>query len=199
MPYRLKEMVLTLQGEGSNAGRAVVLCRFEGCNLNCRFCDTDHSGVDGPGGGEFAAPGEVAAAAAARWQGEDGCRAVLCTGGEPLLQLDEGLVAEFHRRGFRVLVETNGTMPLPVGVDFVCVSPKEGKMPVIENGDELKLLYPLPGIDPADYLHLSFEHFYLQPLWEEGSSGSVRAAAEYCMEHPRWRLSLQVHKYAGIP
>jgi len=199
MPYRLKEMVLTLQGEGSNAGMAVVLCRFEGCNLSCDFCDTDWMGLDGPGGGDFGTPERVAASAAGLWLGEDSCRAVLCTGGEPLLQLDDELVAEFHGKGFRVLVETNGTLIPPNGVDYLCVSPKEGKMPVVEEGDELKLLYPLPGVDPEDYLHLSFDRFFLQPLWSGEDTASAGAAAEYCMEHPEWRLSLQMHRYAGIP
>jgi len=199
VPYRIKEMVHTIQGEGSNAGRVVVLCRFEGCNLSCDFCDTDHEGIDGPGGGEFGTGVEVAERAVSLWRGGPGMKAVLCTGGEPLLQLDAPLVEEFHRRGFSVLVETNGTLPLPTGVDFVCVSPKAPVLPVIRSGDELKLPFPLPGCDPGIFLGLDFRHFFIQPVWGRNYASSMRKAVEYCMEHPEWRISMQMHRYLGIP
>lgn len=198
MSYRIKEMVHTLQGEGSNAGCAVILCRFEGCNLSCGFCDTDHDGVDGEGGGVFETALSLAEAAESLWRG-NGVRRVLCTGGEPLLQLDGVLVDAFHEHGFRVLVETNGTLMPPGGVDFICVSPKDGVLPVIRRGDELKLPYPLEGSDPSIYRNLDFRHFYLQPIWDGDLESNIRRAVRYCLDHPLWRLSLQMHKYAGIP
>lgn len=197
--YRVKEMVHTIQGEGANSGRAVVLCRFEGCNLSCEFCDTDYTGTDGPGGGVFARPGELAAAADGLWRGDKSRKAVLCTGGEPLLQLDGRLVEAFHDLGFSVLLETNGTLAGPDGVDWMCVSPKDGGIPVIRKGNELKLPFPVDGVDPEVYLGLDFTHFYLQPVWGNRLQSNIRKAVEYCLAHPSWKLSLQMHKYIGIP
>ena len=199
MSYRVKELVYTLQGEGANSGRAVVLCRFEGCNLNCSFCDTDYQGIDGPGGGEFASADELAEAVSRRWKGDLCHQRVLCTGGEPLLQLDEQLASAFHMNGFEILLETNGTIELPEGIDWVCVSPKEGREPVVKKGNELKLAFPQRNVDPASYLSLDFEHFYLQPISGIDLSSNTRQAVEYCLNNPRWALSLQIHKYSGLP
>ena len=199
MSYRVKEIVYTLQGEGANSGRAVVLCRFEGCNLNCSFCDTDYQGIDGPGGGEFASADELAEAVSRRWKGDLCYQRVLCTGGEPLLQLDEQLASAFHMNGFEILLETNGTIELPEGIDWVCVSPKEGREPVVKKGNELKLAFPQRNVDPASYLSLDFEHFYLQPISGVDLSSNTRQAVEYCLNNPRWALSLQIHKYSGLP
>ncbi|MCK5115820.1 MAG: 7-carboxy-7-deazaguanine synthase [Candidatus Aegiribacteria sp.] len=199
MSYRIKEIVYTLQGEGANSGKAVVLCRFEGCNLNCSFCDTDYQGIDGPGGGEFASAAELAQAAWKRWIGEIGHPRVLCTGGEPLLQLDEQLTAALHLKGFEILLETNGTIELPDGIDWVCVSPKEGRETVVKKGNELKLAFPQRNVDPRRYLPLDFDHFYLQPISGIDLSSNTRRAVEYCLDNPRWALSLQIHKFIGIP
>jgi len=199
MSYRVKEIVYTLQGEGTNSGKAVVLCRFEGCNLNCSFCDTDYQGIDGPGGGEFASAADLAEAASTKWKGDINFRRVLCTGGEPLLQLDEQLVSAFHLKGFEILLETNGTIELPEGIDWVCVSPKEGYEPVIRKGNELKLAFPQGDVDPDRYLSLDYEHFYLQPVSGIDFEENARQAVEYCLNNPRWALSLQIHKYIGIP
>ena len=199
MSYRVKEIVYTLQGEGANSGKAVVLCRFEGCNLNCSFCDTDYNGIDGPGGGEFASAAELAEAAWKRWKGKISCPRVLCTGGEPLLQLDEQLTAALHLKGFEILLETNGTIELPDGIDWVCVSPKEGREPVVKKGNELKLAFPQKNVDPGRYLSLDFEHFYVQPISGADLSSNTRQAVEYCLNNPSWALSLQTHKYIGIP
>ncbi len=199
MSYRVKEIVYTLQGEGANSGRAVVLCRFEGCNLNCSFCDTDYQGIDGPGGGEFASADELAKAVSRLWKGDLSHQRVLCTGGEPLLQLDEQLAAAFHMNGFEILLETNGTIKLPEGIDWVCVSPKEGREPVVKKGNELKLAFPQRNVDPAGYLSLDFEHFYLQPISGVDLSSNTRQAVEYCLTNPSWALSLQIHKYSGLP
>jgi 7-carboxy-7-deazaguanine synthase (Cx14CxxC type) len=207
--YAVKELFLTLQGEGGQAGRAAVFCRFAGCNLwsgreedraaaACNFCDTDFVGMDGPGGGRFAAPEDLAAAAAALWRGE-GDRLVVCTGGEPFLQLDEPLIAAFHALGFEVAVETNGSLPAPDGLDWICVSPK-GQVPLEQvTGDELKLVYPQEGVDPAGFEDLAFRHFLLQPMDGPDRVANTEAAIAYCLEHPRWRLSVQTHKYLGIP
>lgn len=199
MPYRVKELRPTLQGEGANTGRAVVLCRFEGCNLSCGFCDTDFTGTDGPGGGVYRSASELSKAVLGTWRGGQGSRRVLCTGGEPLLQLDAALVEAFHDEGFEVLLETNGTVRPPAGIDWICVSPKEGRMPVVKRGDELKLPFPQEGVDPAVYLDLDFGKFYIQPLWGDDFKRNVRAAAEYCMRNPKWSLSLQMHRFAGLP
>ena len=209
MSYAVKELFLTLQGEGGQVGRAAVFCRFSGCNLwsgreedragaVCTFCDTDFVGMDGPGGGRFASPEALADAAAALWQGED-VRLVVCTGGEPLLQLDTPLIAAFHALGFEVAVETNGTIAAPPGIDWICVSPKANQPLAQTTGQELKLVYPQTGVDPAIYEGLAFERFLLQPMDGPDREGATRAAIAYCLVHPRWRLSVQTHKYLGIP
>jgi 7-carboxy-7-deazaguanine synthase (Cx14CxxC type) len=207
--YAVKELFLTLQGEGGQAGRAAVFCRFAGCNLwsgreedraqaACDFCDTDFVGMDGPGGGRFAEAAELAAAAAGLWRGEGG-RLVVCTGGEPLLQLDPALIAAFHAEGFEVAVETNGSLAAPEGLDWICVSPK-GQVPLAQTaGDELKLVFPQPGVDPARFERLAFDRFLLQPMDGPDRAANTQAAIAYCLAHPRWRLSMQTHKYLGIP
>lgn len=207
--YYVKEVFPTLQGEGAQVGRAAVFCRFARCNLwsgkeahrasaICRFCDTDFVGTDGPGGGRFASPDDLADHVAAQWAGPGDDRFVVCTGGEPLLQLDDALVAALHQRGFEVAVETNGTLPAPAGLDWVCVSPKAGTTLAITAGDELKLVYPQAGADPADYEHLAFDRFLLQPMDGPDRDANTAAAITYCMAHPCWRLSAQTHKYLGI-
>jgi 7-carboxy-7-deazaguanine synthase (Cx14CxxC type) len=207
--YTIKEIFYTLQGEGANAGRAAVFCRFAGCNLwtgreadrasaICDFCDTDFVGV-GPDGGKFATPGALADAVAARWPSEDRSRRfVVCTGGEPLLQLDAAAVDALHERGFEVAVETNGTQQPPAGLDWICVSPKAHAPLVLEHGDELKLVFPQPGLDPASLEHLSFSEFFLQPMDGPELTENTRMALAYCLAHPRWRLSVQTHKVLGI-
>lgn len=213
MTYFVKEIYYTLQGEGANAGRAAVFCRLTGCNLwsgreedrsgaVCRFCDTDFVGLDGPGGGKFATAEELAVAVFEKWPKVDSRRArplVVCTGGEPLLQLEQELVAAFHRRGFEVAVETNGTRPCPAGVDWVSVSPKAGTEIVITSGTELKLVYPQPGAEPELYAGLAFEHFFLQPMDGPDRVANTDRAIQYCLQNPLWRLSLQTHKMIGIP
>jgi 7-carboxy-7-deazaguanine synthase len=212
MSYAVKEIFYTLQGEGANAGRPAVFCRFAGCNLwtgreadredaVCRFCDTDFVGMDGPGGGKFPSAKRLASAVAAAWPAApDGCRPlVVCTGGEPLLQLDPPLLEALHAEGFEVAVETNGTVPPPAGIDWLCLSPKAGAPPVISAGDELKLVYPQEGAEPARYEALRFRHFFLQPMDGPAREANTRAAVRYCLAHPRWRLSLQTHKLLGIP
>lgn len=213
MPYAVKEVYYTLQGEGAQAGRAAVFCRFAGCNLwtgreedragaVCRFCDTDFAGTDGPGGGRFEAAEELAAAVAAAWRGErtEGPRPlVVCTGGEPLLQLDAPLLDAFHAAGFEVAVETNGTRPAPAGVDWLTVSPKAGAPLVQSAGDELKLVYPQDGAPPEAFEGLAFSRFYLQPMDGPERERNTSRAAAYCLAHPRWRLSLQTHKLIGLP
>jgi 7-carboxy-7-deazaguanine synthase (Cx14CxxC type) len=208
--YAVKELFLTVQGEGGQAGRAAVFCRFAGCNLwsgreqdraaaACSFCDTDFVGLDGPGGGRFDGPAALAAAAEALWQGGAAHRLVVCTGGEPLLQLDAGLIDAFHARGFEVAVETNGTLAAPAGLDWICVSPK-GAAPVVQTaGQELKLVYPQAGVDPARFEGLAFERFLLQPMDGPEREANTTAAVAYCLAHPRWRLSVQTHKYIGVP
>ena len=212
MGYLVKEVFYTLQGEGAQAGRPAVLCRFSGCNLwtgrerhrataVCGFCDTDFVGTDGPGGGRFAGPAELAAGVAAAWGGAAHGRArpyVVCTGGEPLLQLDAPLVTAFHDRGFEVAIETNGTRPVVEGVDWVCVSPKAGAPLVLASGDELKLVFPQAGLDPAQVEGLGFGHLFLQPRDGPDLAVHTKAAVEYCLAHPQWRLSLQTHKLLGI-
>ena len=209
MSYAVKELFLTLQGEGGQAGRAAVFCRFSGCNLwsgreqdradaACSFCDTDFVGMDGPGGGRFATPGDLASAAAALWRG-DSARLVVCTGGEPLLQLDAPLIGAFHAQGFEVAVETNGTIAAPPRLDWICVSPKANEPLAQTSGHELKLVYPQAGVDPARYEQLDFERFLLQPMDSPSRAANTEAAIAYCLAHPRWRLSVQTHKYLGIP
>jgi 7-carboxy-7-deazaguanine synthase len=207
--YAVKELFLTLQGEGGQAGRAAVFCRFAGCNLwsgreqdrteaACTFCDTDFVGMDGPGGGRFAEPEALAAAAEALWRGE-GAKLVVFTGGEPLLQLDAALIDAFRRRGFEIAVETNGTLPAPEGIDWVCVSPKAANLVVQTSGQELKLVYPQADAPPERFEGLEFERFYLQPMDGPDREANTAAAVAYCLAHPRWRLSVQTHKYLGLP
>ena len=211
MTYAVKEIFYTLQGEGANTGRAAVFCRFAGCNLwtgherdraeaTCRFCDTDFVGTDGPGGGSFATPKELAAAVSAAWpDSESGKRFVVCTGGEPLLQLDAPLVEALHDAGFEVAIETNGTLPPGEDIDWVCVSPKAGADLVIRTGDEIKLVFPQAGAEPERFERLDFRHFFLQPMDGPDRQANTEAALRYCLAHPRWRLSLQTHKLLGIP
>ena len=211
MTYAVKEIFYTLQGEGAHAGRPAVFCRFAGCNLwsglerdrpraVCRFCDTDFVGTDGAGGGRYAGAGALVDALAARWPAAPGVRPfVVCTGGEPLLQLDVPLLAELHARGWQVAVETNGTQPAPEGLDWVCVSPKAGAALVLRAGNELKLVYPQAGAAPEDFAALAFEHFFLQPMDGPQLPQNTLAAVDYRKRNPRWRLSLQTHKILGIP
>ncbi len=209
MTYSVKEIFLTLQGEGGQAGKAAVFCRFAGCNLwtgreqdrasaVCTFCDTDFVGTDGEGGGKFADAPSLAAAVAAQWRG-DGDRLVVITGGEPLLQLDATLVAAFKAEGFAIAVETNGTLPAPDGIDWICVSPKADAAVVQTRGQELKLVWPQPGVDPAAFEGLDFERFYLQPMDGPAREQNTQTCVAYCLSHPRWRLSVQTHKYLGLP
>jgi 7-carboxy-7-deazaguanine synthase (Cx14CxxC type) len=212
MSYTVKEIFYTLQGEGAQTGRAAVFCRFAGCNLwsgresdrattICRFCDTEFVGVDGPGGGRFESAEDLAAAIERAWPTNPalGIRFVVCTGGEPLLQLDAELIATLHRRNFEIAVETNGTIPAPDGVNWICVSPKAGAELAQRSGDELKLVYPQAGAYPADFELLSFRHFFLQPMDGPDREANTALALRYCLEHPLWRLSLQTHKILGIP
>ncbi|MFG1347311.1 7-carboxy-7-deazaguanine synthase [Xanthobacter autotrophicus DSM 431] len=211
MAYSVKEMFLTLQGEGAQAGRAAVFCRFSGCNLwsgreedraaaQCRFCDTDFVGMDGEGGGRFPDAQALAATIAATW-GEAGAarRFVVFTGGEPLLQLDAPLIAAVHAHGFEIAVETNGTVAAPEGLDWICVSPKAGTVLKQMRGHELKLVYPQADLSPDALAALDFTHFFLQPMDGPERLRNTEAAVAYCLAHPRWRLSLQTHKMIGIP
>ncbi|MGW4580319.1 7-carboxy-7-deazaguanine synthase [Rhodococcus ruber] len=211
MAYKVKEIFYTLQGEGSHAGRPAVFCRFASCNLwtgresdrhraICKFCDTDFVGTNGPNGGKFSTAEDLASAVEAQWPSPDHAnRMVVCTGGEPLLQLDESLTAALHNRGFYIAVETNGTQPVPSGVDWLCVSPKRGAELVVHAGDELKLVYPQDGDDPSEYENLDFGSFRLQPMDGDEARKNTAATVEYCLRNPRWQLSLQTHKYLGIP
>ncbi|HJQ53569.1 MAG TPA: 7-carboxy-7-deazaguanine synthase [Gemmatimonadaceae bacterium] len=227
MTYTVKEIFYTLQGEGAQTGRAAVFCRFSGCNLwsgreedrsraVCKFCDTDFVGT-GPDGGRFKSAGELAAAVDRCWAGgvartdsgegadgqaeisdRDARKYVVCTGGEPLLQLDENLIAGLHEHGFEVAVETNGTRPAPRSLDWICVSPKAGAPLVQTSGNELKLVYPQTDAPPEKFAHLDFQHFFLQPMDGPDVSANTELAIDYCMRHPRWRLSIQTHKLVGI-
>ena len=212
MSYAVKEIYYTLQGEGAQAGRAAVFCRFAGCNLwsgreddrstaVCKFCDTDFFGVDGPGGGKFDSAEALAAAIEQKWPREfsSGKRFVVCTGGEPLLQLDASLIAALHSLHFEIAVETNGTIAAPAGLDWICVSPKAGAELVQKSGDELKLIVPQAGADPRDFETLCFRHFFLQPMDGPDRAANTELALKYCLDHPQWRLSLQTHKFLGIP
>jgi len=212
MSYAVKEIFYTLQGEGTQSGRAAVFCRFAGCNLwtgresdrpsaICNFCDTDFVGTDGPGGGRFASPDNLAAAIEKTWPDDAplGKRFVVCTGGEPLLQIDTALIQALHRRRFEIAVETNGTLTAPEGLDWICVSPKAGAPFVQKSGDELKLVYPQSGSDPVDFELLPFRHFFLQPMDGPDRAANTELALRYCLAHPQWRLSLQTHKFLGIP
>lgn len=212
MTYQVKEIFYTLQGEGSHAGRPAVFCRFAACNLwngressrasaICQFCDTDFVGTDGPGGGTFRTPAGLVEAITATWQGNAHPRAkpfVVCTGGEPLLQVDVALVDGLHDAGFEIAVETNGTKAAPKGLDWICVSPKANTELVLTAGDELKLVFPQEGADPARYEELDFPSLLLQPMDGPHLEEYTKRAIEYCLEHPQWRLSVQTHKFIGI-
>ena len=211
MTYTIKECFYTLQGEGFHTGRSAVFLRFSGCNLwtgreadraaaVCQFCDTDFVGV-GPDGGKYTSADALADAVATRWPSSreaGGRRLVVCTGGEPLLQLDEAAIDALHARGFQVAVETNGTQPAPRGLDWICVSPKVGAPLLLKRGDELKLVYPQIGGAPEQYEQLDFTHFYLQPMDGPAATENTQLAMAYCLERPRWRLSVQTHKVLGI-
>ncbi len=213
MTYRVKEIFYTLQGEGTHVGRSAVFCRFTSCNLwtgrekdrrraICKFCDTDFVGTDGPGGGRFDTGRSLASAVVATWHGADHACArpfVVCTGGEPLLQLDLAAVEALHAAGFEVAVETNGTQEAPAGLDWICVSPKAGAPLKLVSGDELKLVFPQEGADPESFEGLDFPRLLLQPMDGPERDKNTRLAVEYCLAHPQWRLSLQTHKYLGIP
>jgi 7-carboxy-7-deazaguanine synthase (Cx14CxxC type) len=208
--YAVKECFLTLQGEGAQAGSRAVFLRFAGCNLwsgreqdrataQCSFCDTDFVGTDGAGGGKFASAGELASHVEATWGASAEQRLVVITGGEPMLQLDEDLIERLHERGFRVAVETNGTLPAKPGLDWICVSPKAGTNVVQREGNELKLVWPQEDIDPAQLEGWAFDHFLVQPMDCERREEAVEAAIGLAMERPKWRLSLQTHKLLGLP
>jgi len=209
--YAVKELFYTLQGEGAHTGRAAVFCRFAGCNLwtgreadraraVCDFCDTEFVGTDGPGGGKFSTAEALADAVLAAWPpGGGGSPYVVCTGGEPLLQLDAPLVDALHQRGIAVAVETNGTQLAPSGLDWICVSPKAAAPVVLTAGNELKLVYPQPLAMPERFEGLEFDHFYLQPMDGPHREANTEAAVRYCLAHPRWKMSLQTHKLLGIP
>lgn len=210
MSYAVKEIYTTLQGEGAHTGRRAVFLRFAGCNLwtgreddrataQCNFCDTDFVGMDGPGGGRFRDAAALAAAVEAEWGAEPANRYVVCTGGEPLLQLDAPLIDELHARGFEVGVETNGTQLPPPGLDWVCVSPKADTEIVLREGNELKLVFPQSLAPPERFEGLGFDHFFLQPMDGPAQAENIQAAAAYCLAHPKWRLSLQTHKLIGLP
>jgi 7-carboxy-7-deazaguanine synthase (Cx14CxxC type) len=224
MTYSVKEIYYTLQGEGAQAGRAAVFLRFAGCNLwsglekdrqdaVCRFCDTDFVGTDGPGGGKFVDASSLARAVFQQWPGRESAQSnilhapgksyqgtpyVVCTGGEPLLQLDKALVAALHEEGFEIGIETNGTLLPPSGIDWVCVSPKADAEQKLKHGDELKLIYPQAGAPPERYAGQDFRNFFLQPMDNADRGKNTEAATRYCLEHPQWRLSLQTHKLIGI-
>jgi len=212
MSYAVKEIFYTLQGEGAQSGRAAVFCRFAGCNLwsgresdrataTCQFCDTDFVGLNGPGGGRFETAQDLAAAIAAQWPPEHpaGTRFVVCTGGEPLLQIDRELIDALHVHEFEIAVETNGTVSAPAGLDWICVSPKAGAPLVQTSGDELKLVFPQAKAGPGQFEGLAFRNFFLQPMDGPERETNTQLALQYCMAHPKWRLSLQTHKLLGIP
>jgi 7-carboxy-7-deazaguanine synthase (Cx14CxxC type) len=213
MKYAVKELYYTLQGEGVNVGRPAVFLRFAGCNLwtglerdranaICQFCDTDFVGTDGPGGGKFPSAELLAAAVDATWPSNGARRIrklVVCTGGEPLLQLDDCLVTKLHEAGFEVAIETNGTQPAPNKIDWICVSPKAGAELRLRAGHELKLVFPQPGAEPQLFENLAFEHFLLQPMYGPHVAENTELAMAYCKAHPQWRLSLQTHKILRIP
>jgi len=210
MTYAVKELFKTLQGEGAQAGRAAVFCRFAGCNLwsgreedraeaVCKFCDTDFVGTDGEGGGKFADAKALAAAIANAWAGPSARRYVVFTGGEPLLQVDAALIAAVHGQGFEIAVETNGTLEPPPGIDWICVSPKADAPLALTTGNELKLVYPQPEPDIAALGRLQFDHFWVQPMDGPDRAANTRAAVAFCLANPKWRLSLQTHKFIDIP
>lgn len=191
-------MYPTLQGEGYNTGAAVVLLRFEGCNLDCDFCDTDFTGTSGPGGGIWSEPEELADRIEQVWTGSTMNPSVLCTGGEPLLQLDDALIKVFRDRNFRILLETNGTIPVPSGIHWTCVSPKSNEA-AVKNGNEVKLVWPFEKTDPDLWVNFKYDHFWLQPLFNENYRENLSVCIRKCLEDPRWRLSLQTHRYTGMP
>jgi 7-carboxy-7-deazaguanine synthase (Cx14CxxC type) len=210
--YAVKEIYYTLQGEGVQAGRPAVFCRFAGCNLwsgreadraaaTCNFCDTDFVGTDGPGGGKFPEARSLAEACRSVWRGNSGAPPfVVLTGGEPMLQVDGALIAALHDARFEIAIETNGTLAVPRAIDWICVSPKAGAPLVQRFGDELKLVYPQEALDPRELESLNFRHFLLQPMDAGAKSpANVRAAIDYCLAHPKWRLSVQTHKLLGLP
>jgi 7-carboxy-7-deazaguanine synthase (Cx14CxxC type) len=209
--YSVKEIYYTLQGEGAHTGRAAVFLRFAGCNLwtgmerdrataTCQFCDTDFVGTDGPGGGKFATAKDLAEAVRAKWPKDLRAQPyVVCTGGEPLLQIDEALIDALHTHSFEIGIETNGTLLPPPGIDWICVSPKAGADFQLKRGNELKLVYPQEGAPPENYASLDFANFFLQPMDGPNREANTNAATEYCLAHPQWRLSLQTHKLIGIP
>ena len=211
MAYAVKEIYYTLQGEGAHTGRPAVFLRFAGCNLwsghegdrenaICSFCDTDFVGLDGPGGGRFETADDLAESVKSKWpNAKSGCPYVVCTGGEPLLQLDDPLVNALHAAGFLVALETNGTLQPPSNLDWICMSPKEGAPLVLTEGNELKLVFPQPGALPEKFEHLAFDHFFLQPMDGPSVEANTQAAAQYCLQHPQWHLSLQSHKLIGLP
>lgn len=211
MSYAVKEIFYTLQGEGAQAGRAAVFCRFSGCNLwsgresdrasaICRFCDTDFADVNGPGGGKFQTADDLANAVAAKWSPQSaGRRFVVCTGGEPLLQLNPPLIDALHARRFEIAIETNGTIAAPPDIDWICVSPKADATLVQKTGDELKLVFPQINTHPHNFEQLQFRHFFLQPMDGPARAINTELAVKFCMEHPLWRLSLQTHKILQIP
>ena len=214
MSYTVKEIYYTLQGEGAHTGRPAVFLRFSGCNLwtgrnedrakaICRFCDTDFVGTNGPGGGKFDSSEDLAKVIATEWNSNATSNGtppfVVCTGGEPLLQMDEAIIKSLHKQGFQVAIETNGTILPPPGIDWLCCSPKIGAELVLLSGDELKFVYPQFGSDPQQFVHLDYHHFFLQPMDGPDKDKNTKLAMEYCRAHPRWRLSLQTHKILGIP
>jgi 7-carboxy-7-deazaguanine synthase len=211
MTYSVKEIFYTLQGEGANTGRPAVFCRFAGCNLwsgvekdranaICNFCDTDFVGVDGDGGGKFSDAFALAVAIARAWRGaKTGEELVVLTGGEPALQLDSQLIEALHAQDFEIAIETNGTLPLPWGVDWICVSPKADAALSVTEGDELKLVFPQALAMPERFEDLAFDHFFLQPMDGLEREKNTREAIEYCLKNPAWRLSVQTHKILGIP
>jgi len=213
MSYSVKEIFYTLQGEGANTGRPAVFCRFSGCNLwsgrerdrsnaTCKFCDTEFVGTDGPRGGKFSDSASLVSIVVDTWKGkssQSSSRMVVCTGGEPLLQVDDGLVKRFHEEGFEVAVETNGTVDPPCGIDWICVSPKAGTELKLKSGNELKLIYPQAGISPEELEILDFANFFVQPMDGPHITRNTELAIEFCLANPKWRLSLQTHKIVGIP
>lgn len=198
MGYAVKEIFRTLQGEGAQAGRPAVFCRFSGCNLACAFCDTDFAGTDGTDGGRYETADDLLATIERTWQGPPAHRFVVLTGGEPLLQVDGALVAALHARGFEIAVETNGTLDAPAGIDWLCVSPKALEALRLRAGHELKLVYPQPGLPPEAFADLAFGRFSLQPMDGPALAENTARAIAYCLAHPQWQLSLQTHKYLGI-
>lgn len=210
MAYAVKELFKTLQGEGAHTGRVAVFCRFSGCNLwsgreqdrataQCTFCDTDFVGLNGDGGGRFQTADDLAEAVEVAWGPSSERRYVVCTGGEPLLQLDASLIGALHDRGFEVAVETNGTLPAPRGLDWICVSPKGKAAVVLKQGSELKVVYPQKNVDLREFENWQFDHFFLQPMDSPAAAANLNDATTYCLENPKWRLSLQTHKMIGIP